>query len=150
VVEGRDFFISYTGINRAWAEWIAVELERVGYSTVLQAWDFAPGTDFVHKMQEATRTSARTVAVLSPTYFDSRFGATWRCRRLGCRYSRAAPIDRQINDRGDAVDGVSSPCNPVGTRHRGLYEHLGLRVSARPAADRVVAGGRSVSGSRLE
>jgi hypothetical protein len=24
---GRDFFISYTGVNRPWAEWIAVQLE---------------------------------------------------------------------------------------------------------------------------
>ena len=34
---GRDFFI-----NRLWAEWIAVQLEQAGYSTVLQAWDFRP------------------------------------------------------------------------------------------------------------
>jgi hypothetical protein len=32
-----NFFISYTGVNRPWAEWIAVELERARYSTVLQA-----------------------------------------------------------------------------------------------------------------
>ena len=24
---GRDFFISYTAVNRSWAEWIAVQLE---------------------------------------------------------------------------------------------------------------------------
>jgi phage replication-related protein YjqB (UPF0714/DUF867 family) len=36
---GRDFFISYTGVNRPWAEWIAVQLEAAGYTTVLQAWD---------------------------------------------------------------------------------------------------------------
>jgi hypothetical protein len=39
---GRDFFISYTALNRPWAEWIAVQLEQAGYSTVLQAWDFQP------------------------------------------------------------------------------------------------------------
>ena len=61
---GRDFFISYTGVNRSWAEWIAVQLEGAGYSTVLQAFDFAPGTDFVHQMQVATGTAARTIAVL--------------------------------------------------------------------------------------
>jgi hypothetical protein len=27
---GRDFFISYTGVNRSWAEWIAVQLEAAG------------------------------------------------------------------------------------------------------------------------
>jgi TIR domain len=39
---GRGFFISYTQVNRPWAEWIAVQLEAAGYSTVLQAWDFRP------------------------------------------------------------------------------------------------------------
>jgi hypothetical protein len=32
---GRDFFICYTAVNRSWAEWIAVQLEQAGYTTVL-------------------------------------------------------------------------------------------------------------------
>ena len=48
---GRDFFISYTGVNRSWAEWIAVQLEAAGYTTVLQAWDFRPGSDLLHETQ---------------------------------------------------------------------------------------------------
>jgi TIR domain len=35
--EMRDFFISYTGADVAWAGWIADTLERAGYTTVLQA-----------------------------------------------------------------------------------------------------------------
>lgn len=42
-----DFFISYTGKDRTWAEWIAWHLEEAGYSTVLQAWDFHAGGNFV-------------------------------------------------------------------------------------------------------
>jgi hypothetical protein len=38
----------------AWAQWIAVELELAGYTTVVQAFDFRPGADFVHQMQQAT------------------------------------------------------------------------------------------------
>jgi TIR domain/NB-ARC domain len=76
---GRDFFISYTAVNRPWAEWIAVQLEATGYTTVLQAWDFRPGADFVHQMQQATSTAGRTIAVLSPAYFASKFSeAEWR------------------------------------------------------------------------
>jgi hypothetical protein len=75
----RDFFISYTAVNRPWAEWIAVQLEAAGYSTVLQAWDFRPGSDFLHQMQQATSTAGRTIAVLSPAYFGSKFSeAEWR------------------------------------------------------------------------
>ena len=36
----KDFFISHNKADKAWAEWIAWELEAAGYSTILQAWDF--------------------------------------------------------------------------------------------------------------
>jgi tetratricopeptide (TPR) repeat protein len=76
---GRDFFVSYTSADRQWAQWIGWQLTQAGYQVVLQAWDMVPGTDFVHEMQLATTTARRTVAVLSPSYFSSRFGeAEWR------------------------------------------------------------------------
>ena len=56
---GPDFFISYTGVNEGWARWIAVELGQVGYSTVVQAFDFRPGSDFVHEMQQATASAGQ-------------------------------------------------------------------------------------------
>jgi len=73
------FFISYAASDRSWAEWIAASLEQRGYSTLLQAWDFRPGADFVQKMHDATRSAKQTIAVLSNAYFDSKFGeAEWR------------------------------------------------------------------------
>ena len=75
----RDFFISYTAVDDAWARWIAVELERAGYTTVVQAFDFRPGADFMHQMQQATESAGRTIAVLSSAYFGSRFAESeWR------------------------------------------------------------------------
>jgi tetratricopeptide (TPR) repeat protein len=74
-----DFFVSYTGADSAWAEWIAQTLEDAGYQTVVQAWDFRPGQDFLHQMQQATQRATRTIAVLSPSYLGSVFGeAEWR------------------------------------------------------------------------
>src|SRR5579885_2608874 len=69
----KDFFISYTGADRAWAEWIAWQLEEAGYQVVLQAWDFRPGTNWVQAMDRATQQAERTLAVLSPAYVRSRF-----------------------------------------------------------------------------
>src|ERR1700693_2187259 len=69
----KDFFISYTSADRRWAEWIAWYLEEAGYSTILQAWDFHAGENFVLDMDTATRQSERTITVLSPDYFASRF-----------------------------------------------------------------------------
>jgi hypothetical protein len=74
-----DFFISYTGVNEPWARWIAVELERAGYTTVSQTMDFRPGHDFVQAMQQATLKARRTIVVLSPAYARSQYGeAEWR------------------------------------------------------------------------
>ncbi|HWD43196.1 MAG TPA: FxSxx-COOH system tetratricopeptide repeat protein [Actinomycetota bacterium] len=67
----KDFFISYTGADQVWAEWIAETLEQGGYSTVLQAWDFRPGENFVQQMSQALADARRVLAVLSPAYFQS-------------------------------------------------------------------------------
>jgi TIR domain len=77
--EAADFFVSYTGADRAWAEWIAWQLEAEGYQVVVQAWDFGPGRDWAHEMQQATTTAERVVVVLSPAYLQSAHGeAEWR------------------------------------------------------------------------
>ena len=111
----RDFFISYTGVNRPWAEWIAVELERAGYSTVLQAWDFRPGTDFMHKMQEATTSAQRTIAVLSPAYFGSDFSeAEWR----------SAFVKDPTGELGLLVPVRVQPCEPPGLLASRVYADL--------------------------
>jgi hypothetical protein len=39
----KDFFVSYSGADRAWAEWIAWVLKEERYIVVLQVWDFRPG-----------------------------------------------------------------------------------------------------------
>jgi tetratricopeptide (TPR) repeat protein len=69
------FFISYTSADRVWAEWIAWQLEEAGYQVKIQAWDFSPGGNFVVEMQKATVECERTIAVFSPNYFLSEFGA---------------------------------------------------------------------------
>ena len=69
-----DFFISYTGADQTWAEWIGWVLEKADYSVTLQAWDFLPGASFVVEMHEAAQKCERTVVVLSPAYLSSHFG----------------------------------------------------------------------------
>jgi tetratricopeptide (TPR) repeat protein len=66
----RDFFISYTGANRLWAEWIAWQLEEAGYSVVFQK-NFPPGPSFVREMTTALAETNNTLAVLSPDYVDA-------------------------------------------------------------------------------
>ena len=68
-----DFFISYTSADRAWAEWIAWQLEAAGYTTLIQAWDFRPGMNFVTEMQKGAAESSRTLIVFSQQFLESGF-----------------------------------------------------------------------------
>jgi hypothetical protein len=69
----KDFFVSYTKVDQPWAEWIAWKLEEAGYSTLIQAWDFRPGGNFVLEMQKAASGTENTIVVLSPVYLQSEF-----------------------------------------------------------------------------
>lgn len=66
-----DFFISYAGVDRVWAESIAWWLEESGYKVFIQAWDFRPGHRFIGMMQRGTEFARHTVPVLSLAYFEA-------------------------------------------------------------------------------
>lgn len=68
-----DFFVSYTGKDKTWAEWIAWQLEAAGHTTIIQAWDFKSGGVFPGDMHRALQQSARVLAVLTPDYMASGF-----------------------------------------------------------------------------
>src|SRR5258708_82456 len=73
VASGKpNFFISRTGIDADWAQWIAQELEKEKYTTFLQDWDFLPGKSFVENMRKGTECE-RTIAVLSQEYLGADF-----------------------------------------------------------------------------
>ncbi len=65
-----DFFVSYAGPDRPWAEWAASVLERAGYSVALDVWDWSAGDNAVLRMQDALARAHRVVALFSPAYFD--------------------------------------------------------------------------------
>jgi hypothetical protein len=126
----RDFFISYTAVDEPWARWIAVTLEDAGYTTVLQAFDFRPGRDFIHMMQLATSDAARTIAVLSPAYFGSRFGeAEWR----------AAYVKDATGEQGLLVPVRVELCRPLGLLASRVYIDL-VDVDEPTAQQRLLEG----------
>jgi tetratricopeptide (TPR) repeat protein len=69
--QAADFFVSYTGADRAWAEWVAWQLEQADYHVIVQAWDFEPGDNFVARMRDALEQADRTLALISAAYLAS-------------------------------------------------------------------------------
>ncbi|MBV9232365.1 MAG: toll/interleukin-1 receptor domain-containing protein, partial [Chloroflexi bacterium] len=100
--ERKDFFISYTSADRQWAEWIAWQLEEAGYQTIIQAWHFRAGDNFVQRMDEALRQAERVLAVFSPNYFDSRYATDeWRAA-----YQRGTLLPVQIRECREQISGL--------------------------------------------
>jgi TIR domain/Tetratricopeptide repeat len=71
---GTDFFVSHAGRDTGWAEWLAWQLQQAGYRVELDVWDWAPGEDFVARMQAALQRADRLLAVCTQAYFSSVFG----------------------------------------------------------------------------
>ena len=67
----KDFFISYASSDEKYAKWIAELLEKNGYTTIIQAWDFRPGNNFVCKIDEALTSCKKMIIVLSEKYMKS-------------------------------------------------------------------------------
>ncbi len=66
----KDFFVSHAGADRAWAEWVAWQLEDAGYSVELDVWDWAAGQNFITAMDHALARCDRVVALFSAAYFE--------------------------------------------------------------------------------
>lgn len=66
-------FISYTQADLSWAEWVGWHLEENGYRTILQAWDFRAGCNFVLEMDSASKQAERTIPILSAAYVSAAY-----------------------------------------------------------------------------
>ncbi|MEU9010453.1 FxSxx-COOH system tetratricopeptide repeat protein [Streptomyces sp. NPDC048479] len=66
---GGRVFVSHAGADRAWAEWVAWQLEDAGYAVELDYWDWRAGENFILKMNAALGRE-RMLAVFSEAYFD--------------------------------------------------------------------------------
>ncbi len=72
-MEKKDYFISYNKTNKDWAKWIGGTLEENGYSVYLQAWDIAPGNDFIKRMNDFLEYSKNYIAVYSQDFYESEY-----------------------------------------------------------------------------
>ncbi|MFI8489550.1 FxSxx-COOH system tetratricopeptide repeat protein [Streptomyces rubrogriseus] len=66
----QQFFISYAGTDRAWAEWVGWHLEQAGHRVILDVWDWRTGDNLVQRMDEALEGADAVIALFSTSYFE--------------------------------------------------------------------------------
>jgi hypothetical protein len=130
--ERRDFFVSYTAADRRWAVWISWQLEKAGYSVLVQDWDFVPGTNWHYRMDRGVTQCQRTIAVLSPAYLGSVYGRLeWQAVQGG----DPAGLTRNL------VPVMVDRCAPQGLLSSVVYIDLTPpELGAEAARDRLLAG----------
>jgi len=111
----KDLFVSYNKHDKKWAEWIAWTLEDRGYTTVIQAWDFRPGGNFVLEMHKAATGTKQTIAVLSDSYLKAEY--------TQAEWADAFARDPQGSERVLLPVRVSE-CRPTGLLATRIYVDL--------------------------
>jgi hypothetical protein len=65
------FHISYHEADRAWAEWIAWQLEAAGHSASIHLPAYRPEANFRDQIRKAISKAQCVIALLSPDYLAS-------------------------------------------------------------------------------
>src|SRR6266508_3530458 len=114
----------------------AWQLEADGYQVVFQGWDFTPGRDWAHGMQQATTAAERLVVVLSAPYLESVHGeAEWR----------AFYVKDPSGERGLLLPVRVSDVEPPGLLRTRIYVDL-VGLDANSARTMLLAAARGVRG----
>jgi hypothetical protein len=111
----REFFLSFTGADRPWAEWLLAELDAAGYTSISQLRDFLAGGNFAIDMDRAARRASRTLGVLSPQALQARYVQQEWAQRLA--------DDPTGVQRGLVLVRVE-PCEPEGLLRPVVYIDL--------------------------
>jgi hypothetical protein len=82
-----DIFVSYTSKDRAWAEWIGQELEKLGHVVHLDAWEISGGGNIMAWMEERHDRADGILCVVSSRYFERPYSAL---ERQGAQWAAAS------------------------------------------------------------
>jgi 3',5'-cyclic AMP phosphodiesterase CpdA len=88
-----EIFVSYTAEDKGWADWIGLELERLGYKARLFDWEVSAGGNVANWMVDRHDEADHVLCIISPRYLDKtkRYSA-WE--RLG---ALLAAVDGRTN-----------------------------------------------------
>jgi TIR domain len=65
-----EIFVSYTSDDKGWADWIGLELEKLGHTVRIFDWEVSAGGNVVKWMEENHDNADHILCVVSPRYLD--------------------------------------------------------------------------------
>jgi TIR domain len=95
-----DIFISYTLSDRAWAFWIARELEALGHVSHIHEWEIKSGDGIYAWMEQRHHAADHVLCVISDEYLKApystleRNAAIWQAAAKRPRFVLFAAVGR--------------------------------------------------------
>lgn len=124
----RDFFLSYSTKDEAFARFVDDVLRQAGYGVFAQFRDIPAGANFVREMQKGLAQSERVVALLSPRYVASdHCQAEWS----------AAYADDPSGEKRKLVPLLIAPADLAPLARQIVYKPL-VALSAQDAAKAIL------------
>ncbi len=77
-----DIFVSYTSSDRDWANWIALELEKLGHVAHVHEWEIKGGHDIYGWMEKRHNEADRVLCVVSDAYLKAPYSTLERSAAL--------------------------------------------------------------------
>ena len=115
-----DFFVSYAGPDRPWAEWIGARLQSEGYSVVLDVWDWQPGDNMISRTNDALMAANRVIALYSRKYFDRERYTTDEWTAILAERPRPGSARRRLVPL--RIEDVTPPPMLGGVLYRDLFD----------------------------
>jgi hypothetical protein len=104
-VRVADIFISYTKTDRAWAFWIAKELEALGHTHHVHEWEIKAGDDIYAWMERRHQAADHVLCVVSDDYLNDIKAPYSAIERRAAQWQAASKRPRF------ALLVVVNPCN---------------------------------------
>jgi hypothetical protein len=73
-----DIFISYTSQDRAWADWMGLELEALGHVPHIHDWEISAGGDIMAWMEQRHHNADHVLCIVSETYLKKPYSSLER------------------------------------------------------------------------
>jgi tetratricopeptide (TPR) repeat protein len=74
-----DIFISYSSSDKKWADWIGLELEKLGHVAHIHEWEIDAGGDIPAWMEDRIQKADRVLCVVSSVYLTKPY-SSWERR----------------------------------------------------------------------
>jgi hypothetical protein len=73
-----NIFISYTSQDRAWADWIGLELEALGHVPHIDHWEVSAGGNIMEWMDKRHNEADHVLCIISKTYLTRPYSSLER------------------------------------------------------------------------